>query len=75
MPKTSPRSIRLKAVLLDHLNHMAERENRSINNLIETILQEYVEEYELLATPEFRKAIKNAETDDGIPWRKGMKVV
>lgn len=75
MPKTSPRSIRLKAVLLDHLNHLAERENRSINNLIETILQEYIEECEIMATPEFQKALKEAETDEGIPWRTAMKRV
>ena len=75
MPKTSPRSVRLDSILIEHLTNLALAQNRSLNNLIETVLQEYVEEYELLANPDFRKALKDAETDKGIPWRKGMAIV
>ena len=70
MGKTVPRSIRLENVLLDFLNNIAKAQNRSLNNLIETVLQEYAEEYQLLALPEFRKALKESETDEGTPWRK-----
>lgn len=75
MAKTCPRSIRLNTILLEHLYNLAQIQNRSVNNLIETILQDYVEEYELLSNPEFREALKEAEIDEGVSWREAMKIV
>ena len=75
MPKTSPRSIRLDEILLNNLYNLARSQNRSVNNLIETILQNYVEEYDLLCNPEFQDALKESENDEGIPWREAMKIV
>lgn len=75
MAKSLPHSIRLDQALLRRVRILARSQNRSLNNFIETVLQDYVEEYELLANPEFQKALKEAERDEGIPWRKAMNIV
>lgn len=75
MADTSPRSIRLDSSLVDSLRILARAQHRSLNNLIENILRQYVEEYELLANPEFQEALNESEGDAGIPWRDAMKRV
>jgi len=75
MAETSPRSIRLDAKLLTSLRNLAKAEHRSINNLIENVLRNYVEEYELLANPHFTGAMQEAQNDIGVPWREAMKRV
>ena len=72
MGKSESRSFRLSPVLLAKLQEISELKNRSLSNLVETILKEYIEEYMLWADPEFREALKESESDEGIPWREAM---
>jgi len=75
MAETTPRSIRLDEGLLKALRNLARAQHRSLNNLIEVVLREYVEEYEVLADEEFQQALREAEGDDGIPWREVVQGV
>ena len=75
MAGTAPRSVRLDANLLSSLQSLARAQHRTLNNLIQTILSAYVEEHELLATDDFKEALREAEGDEGIPWRQVLKDV
>lgn len=75
MAKSASLHIRLGLELLKTIQDLAKREHRSLNGFIETILLNYAEEIELLADPEFRLSLREADKSKGIPWRKAFKNV
>ena len=75
MAKSDPLHIRLEPELLGKFKTLARLQNRSLNNFVETVLLNYIEEFELLANPEFHRAMKEAEKSPGTPWRQAFKNV
>lgn len=75
MAKSASIHIRLGMELLRTFQELAKREHRSLNSIIESALLNYAEELELLADPEFRTALKEADKSTGIPWREAFKNV
>ena len=46
MPKTAPFSLRLDPMLKERLQRVANKERRSLTNLVELILDDFVQRYE-----------------------------
>lgn len=76
MPKTATKTIRMEPAMLRHLERMAAQQRRSVNNLVENILEDYLETEELLKDPEFLKALEeDRKGGPATPWRNVLRSV